>query len=533
MELAEKQKEAVDFFLSRGIIVSHDFLSWMDEDFDVNSFYEDLTEKIESENFLLVNKEIPQLLDVHETLSVNWYDLEKYKVLYEKGIDKTLYTNFMELLVKTELTEPKTEAEAPKTEQLVETLFSYKEQSKKRTMQDFVSYFRARYESIKRILMNRQEMQEVTSISRVINKQSRDNVAIIGIVTEKNLTKNKNFVLVVEDYTGSTKVLINKNKPELYNQAKDIVLDEVIGISGVNGDNIVFANNVLWPEVPLNKELKKSPVEEYAVFISDLHFGSTNFLPEKFQKFLGWINGESGSEEQREIAKKTKYIFITGDLVDGVGVYPSQESELIIKDIYAQYEGCGDLLKQIPSHISIIICPGNHDAMRIAEPQPPLYKDFAKVLWELPNVTMVSNPAMVNVAKREGFPGFDVLLYHGFSFIYYADNVESIRMNGGIDRPDLIMKFLLQRRHLAPSHTSTLYIPDEKNDNLVIRTVPDFFISGHIHKATAANYKNITLICGSCWQSKTSFEEKLGLHPEPAKVPVVNLQTRAVKLLRF
>jgi len=95
------------------------------------------------------------------------------------------------------------------------------------------------------------------------------------------------------------------------------------------------------------------------------------------------------------------------------------------------------------------------------------------------------------------------------------------------------MRFWLKRRHLAPTHTSTLYIPETEKDPLVIDKIPDFVVTGHIHKAMIANYRNITLICGSCWQEKTSFEEKMGLHPEPAKVPLINLQTREVKILNF
>ena len=120
-----------------------------------------------------------------------------------------------------------------------------------------------------------------------------------------------------------------------------------------------------------------------------------------------------------------------------------------------------------------------------------------------------------------------------YSFDFYVREVESIREFGGYDRADLLMKFLLQKRHLAPSYTSTLYVPDTTQDYLVIDKIPDFFISGHIHKSAAANYKNVTLISGSCWQSKTSFQEKVGHNPEPSRVPIVNLMTRQIKILKF
>ena len=60
---------------------------------------------------------------------------------------------------------------------------------------------------------------------------------------------------------------------------------------------------------------------------------------------------EVGSDEQKEIAKKTKYLFLVGDLVDGVGIHPRQYEELDIKDIRDQYTKLADYLKKIPKHI--------------------------------------------------------------------------------------------------------------------------------------------------------------------------------------
>ncbi len=409
---------------------------------------------------------------------------------------------------------------------------NYLEQGKKLSISDFIKYFKSRFKKIEKILQTRQKLQNTISINRLYGKKQREEISIIGLVADKNITKNNNIILTVEDLTGIIKIMINKNKPELYNLAKDLTLDEIIGVVGVNGENILFANNILLPDIPLIKELKKSHDEIYAAFLSDIHIGSNNFLEAKFLKFIKWINGELGNELQQKIANKVKYLFIIGDLVDGIGVYPNQDEELIIQDIYQQYQKCAELLKKIPKEILIILCPGNHDAVRISEPQPPLPKEIIQPLLDLPNVISVSNPALVNIHSSEKFPGFDVLMYHGYSFDYYAANIDSIRQQGGYDRADLIMKFLLQRRHLAPTHSSSLYVPGEE-DFLVIDTVPDFFVTGHIHKTNISSYRNITLISGSCWQSKTSFQEKVGHNPEPCKVPIINLQTRNVKIINF
>lgn len=519
MELIEK-KQAVDFFLKKNILLSSDIL---DGAKDFEGLYSSIKNKIKSDNFLFFNKDLGEAVKNLPKIEVNWLDLEKSKALLEKGKDNKIYKQFIHFLY-----EHKTKAK----EEKVKIMFSYGEDSKKRGIQDFVQYFNVRYQAIEKILRARPELKNITTINRILGKKDRETISLIGMVREKRTTKNGNIVLTLEDQTAFINVLINKNKPEVFDEARSIVYDEVIGITGVKGDNIIFANKVIWPETTF-KELKKSQDEAYVIFLSDLHVGSKNFLPEAFNKFLKWINQQTGSEKQKELASKVQYIFIVGDLVDGCGIYPEQDKELEIKDIYKQYEECAALLSKIPQNISLIICPGNHDAMRIAEPQPPLYEDFAKPIYDLPNITSVSNPAFVNIHSSENFSGFDVLLYHGYSFDYFVANVDSIRNQGGYDRADLIMKFLLKRRHLAPTHTSTLYIPDTKQDPLMINKVPDFFVTGHIHKSIAANYKNITLISGSCWQSKTAFQEKVGHNPEPGRVPIVNLKTREIKILKF
>jgi len=418
----------------------------------------------------------------------------------------------------------------------VEIISSYDKSSVKREMKHFVDYFKVRYNALSRILQGRQELQAVISINRLKNKQMRDKVSIIGLVLDISVTKNNNLILTLEDPTGTIKVVINKSNSKLFAKTNELVLDEVIGISGMLGDNVIFVNEIYFPDIPIGKEYKKSPDEVHAAFISDIHVGSNMFLPNDFEKFISWLNGKTGTEEQRDIAKKVKYLFIIGDLVDGVGIYPDQDKELVIKDIKEQYKKCAEYLEKIRDDVNIIVCGGNHDAVRLAEPQPKLDPKYAKPIYDLmstKNLKIVSNPAMINIHKKENFPGFDVLIYHGYSFDYYVSNVDYIRNNGGYNKAEVIMEFLLRKRHLAPSHSSTLYIPDSEKDFLVIDKVPDFFVTGHIHKASISRYHNVTTICSSCWQAKTNFQEKVGHNPEPSIVPVVNLHTREVKKMRF
>ena len=68
---------------------------------------------------------------------------------------------------------------------------------------------------------------------------------------------------------------------------------------------------------------------------------------------------------------------------------------------------------------------------------------------------------------------------------------------------------------------------------VTIDKVPDFFVSGHIHRCTVAKYNNITLLNCSCWFPQSDYQEKRGIIPEPSKAVVVNLQTRDVKVMDF
>lgn len=544
------KQELINLFLEKGYLLSPDFFSTLTEKFNVGSFVSSFEEKIESKDLpIVLTKDLSNVLsNIKQPLTLNWFEFERSRALLERGKNGQVYSTFLEILnysslkkdtrkVHKILEEIKTpnkvevEIEQEDSSSVIVTQ-SYGATSNKREVKDFISYFRLRYNSLKDILQKRPELQNSISIGRIYNKKQREPVSLIGMIVDKRITKNGHLLLTVEDLTGKISVLVNKDS-EIFGMSGELVLDEVIGVEGMVGEGIVFSNSIYFPDIPIGKELKRSPDEVYAVFISDLHVGSNVFLSKDFNKFLHWINGETGNSKQKRMASKVRYLFIAGDVIDGVGIYPDQDKDLTITDISLQYKECARLLGKVRKDIKLIICPGNHDALRIAEPQPVFNEDLARSLYELPNATIVSNPALVNIHSSKEFVGFDVLMYHGYSFDYYASNVETIRMSGGYDRGDLIMKALLQKRHLAPVHGSTLYVPSSIKDPLFIDKIPDFFITGHIHKLSVNTYNNIVTICGSCWQPKTDFQERVGHHPEPSKVAVVNLKSREINVLNF
>lgn len=437
--------------------------------------------------------------------------------------------NLLNKLFQTQKQDP----DIPKTPSKINIINSYEKSPNKRSIQDFVKHINVRFKKIKSMLKNRSELIGLTGINKLKGKKDKDKISIIGMVSEKSETKNKHIILTLEDLSGSIKVLIHKDNQELINHAKNLVLDEIIGISGQAGGDIIFCNLIIHPDIPLTKELKKSPFDHYVVFLGDIHLGSKEFLKKEFHKLLLWLNGKMGTLEQRKMAKKVKYIFLVGDLIEGVGIYPGQENDLDIPDVRSQYEKVAYYLAKIPSHIKIIVSPGNHDVGRIAEPQLPIDKEYTKAIWELPNVIMVSNPAFLSIDVSDTFSGIDVLIYHGYSMIYYSDAINKVRLEGGQKCADDIMIHLLRKRHLAPTHGSTLYIPDIHEDSLIIDPIPDIFATGHIHRAQSKNYRNVTCLTSSCWTAITEDQEKRGLEPQPARAMIISLKTREVKIMNF
>lgn len=402
--------------------------------------------------------------------------------------------------------------------------------SQKLVVKDFVKHFRSRYNFMKEILQKRQELEGLTSIDKISGNNR--NFSIIAMVTDKKITKNKNLILEVEDLTGKTKVLINFNKEELFEKSKEIILDDIIGFNVSGTKEFLYVEDLFFPDSFL--EVKNRTSEEiYALFTSDIHLGSGNFLEKNFNKFIDWLNGIDCNNEDLEIIKKIKYLFVVGDSVDGVGIYPGQEKDLLIKDIKQQYVKLAEFYKRIPNSISIVQCAGQHDAVRVAEPQPPVGEDFAEPLHQLNNLNLVSNPSLIEIEGGEGKKGIKVLMYHGASMHGIINEIEELRLCNAHSTPAKVVKHLLLRRHLAPTHGATVYIPNREEDSMLIKEIPDIITTGDLHKTDIETYNNILIISNSCWQSMTAFEEKVGNQPDPCKVPLFNLKTGAIKILDF
>jgi DNA polymerase II small subunit len=526
-------KEILNFCLEKGLLLDKEVLNLFNETQDLNlvkiiieNIKNTTKTKIINKSIFYQNKE--QLEGVFSTLSKgNKENFENFKI--KLGLNIEISTEKSVILDNIEKKVNLNELSSDfiqKDFKDLKIFSNFSKTNKKIEVSDFVKYFRGRFNEIRNILQEHSELNSLTSINKISN--NRQGFSIIGIVYDKRVTKNKNIILEVEDLTGKTKVLINNNKKELYKKAEEITLDSVIGFKVSGNREILFANDLIFPESILF-ERKKSSIEEYALFIGDLHFGSKLFLEKNFLKFIDYLNGNISDNSE---VSKIKYLFIVGDILTGVGNYPNQEKDLNIKDLEEQFIKLTEILSTIRKDIRIIISPGNHDGVRLIEPQPLFDKKYAWPLYNLENVILTENPCSLNIGIKKDFSGFNVLTYHGFSFPFYANNISKLMLKKAMNSPEEIMKYLLKNRHLAPTHTSVQYFPLER-DPLIIREVPDIFVAAHTHKSAVTYYNNVLVISTSCWEAMTPYQEKFGNKPDHCKVPMINLKTREVKILDF
>jgi DNA polymerase II small subunit len=378
-------------------------------------------------------------------------------------------------------------------------------------VEDFINYFRNRYSKLARMIHFSSTYPKITL--EEVKKYVGEKVNVIVVVREKRETKKGNLFLEVEDLTGTFKVVISSNRNN-DQEARSILLDDVIGITGKVMEPYIIAESIQWPNLPITRERNYAENDLAVVYLSDIHFGSRYFLERNLRAFVDWLHGKG---EGKELAGKVKYIVIAGDVVDGVGIYPNQEKELIVKDIYQQYKMFDDFVESLPDYITVIVGPGNHDGVRRGEPMPAIGSDLINA-----HVIRIGSPSTVIIE------GLKHVVYHGTSI----DSLISALPHLSYAHPERVMVEFLKRRHLSPIYGENLIVP-EKTDYLVIEEEPDVLHCGHVHKNGYLLYRGTLIVNSGTFQERTEFQIKQGHMPTPALVPVHELKYGRIKTLDF
>lgn len=385
------------------------------------------------------------------------------------------------------------------------------------TVDDFLRLFRSKFELLSTMLKNRHNLSPIP-ISELKKKPKNETVDVIGIVNKKWVTKKGHVAYEIEDMDSKCIALVMEKEKEIIKKAERILEDNVVGVKGAKvGDDFIIIKEVYWPDLPI-RPVKTLNEEVLICGTSDIHVGSKLFYEEQFQKFLNYLNGKDLTPKQQEKVGKIQYLFVNGDNVAGIGVYPGQYDDLVIKDIYEQYNKFEDLMLQIPEYINVFICPGQHDAVRRAEPQPGIPSEFVPRLSKLKNFHFISSPSWV---ETEGFKN---LVYHGPSVHDLISSVSFLTMS----KPQEGMAELLKKRDLMPKYGGkNPYVP-EKKDFMVIKEEPDLVWFGDMHHNGYLTYRGATIINTGTWEGQTDFEKKMGHTPTPCIVPIINLKTRQI-----
>ncbi|MEM1586316.1 MAG: DNA-directed DNA polymerase II small subunit [Candidatus Bathyarchaeia archaeon] len=390
------------------------------------------------------------------------------------------------------------------------------------SLNDCIEYFRSRFKKISKILRSRIDVRDAGTLADALKAPENSEMKIICIIMDKRETKRGIFFRV-EDLDNQATAFVPAESREVYVKAQKMLLDQVICMSVVRGrDDLLIVKDIVLPDIPMRKP-NRSPISIHAALLSDLHIGSKMFMEGAFKRFIMWLRGEVGNSRLREIAGHVKYLIVAGDIVDGVGIYPQQYDELMIKDIYKQYKAAADFFREIPDYIEIIIIPGNHDATRRALPQPAISKDYAEPLYEIGRVHMLGDPSVISLHN------VTFLLTHGRSL----DDIIATVPNMSFQSPDEAMKVLLQCRHLAPTYGMRTLIAPERVDHLVIEHVPDVFHAGHVHLMKYSTYRGVLIVNSGAFQEQTEYQKEMGHIPNPGIIPAVNLNTFEVIPIDF
>ena len=392
-------------------------------------------------------------------------------------------------------------------------------------LSDIKSFFNSRLSKIRNLMIEGRALprRPISNAEAYRNRQrytsNEYEITIVGLVSEPRWAKSGNLMFLLEDETTQIQCLLKPptGANPLHSALDGLMNDDVVGVSGFFiGDrtDLFIISNIHFPPLPRRAKNTANIDESVsAAFLSDVHVGSKTFLEPQWEKMINWFKTDP-------LAKTIKYFVLSGDGVDGVGIYPGQDRHLAITDLFKQYGALANLLSDLPDWVDVIILPGNHDAVRPAEPQPALDPE---VQQDYSDAVFVGNPCDFSLH------GVRILSYHGKSIDDFVAGLRSVTYA----KPEMAMRSMLERRHLAPSWGGKTPLSPEPEDSMVIGTIPDIFVTGHVHGQFVGDHKGTTIVHSSTWQDQTDYQRMLGFQPKPCILTVINLHTHASASIPF
>lgn len=369
---------------------------------------------------------------------------EIVRIFLEKGsqLDKDSLDYFFQNQEAIETFLNKTDLKMPTiTKEIIEGIIKkpsveiLKQKQKERTnykVTDVSDYISKRYEKLHSLIIPKLENQSLVSINKI--HPNLQKFSLVVVVNTKNFSEQS---IEVDDHTGQTKIFLKEN------DFGQIVEDEVIGIVCEQNSQRIFGNTIIFPDIPLKKEIAKSKEETYCLFISDFHFGHENFLSHSYEKFLEWFKKQSYEK---------LYICLLGDtFTDG--------SDL------------EKILMHKTKNSVVISLIGDHDVKIVAD-------------------YVLTNPATIKIEN------VTCLLFHGDFLKPYKNQFKNLA-------PEQLVLNFVKKRNINPTFDFNKQIFNE--DPYSIDTVPDIIACGHFHKAGQLNYKGTSILTTGSFISDPIF----------------------------
>lgn len=376
----------------------------------------------------------------------------------------------------------------------------------------FRHLFLDRFQRLTRIIKDQLADQErIISRNLATEEVPLDRSGVLtGMVQDTGVLHTGKFVIQLEDPADEilTRCVMVQDSPS-FPEYREILRDTVIGIAGdlpkkyeKGAITAFWGKDVILPGfTPV--QFRPTPRSGKILFLADIHFGAKSFATRAFTNLLRLVKLDDVPHDLALLAQDIAVIIVAGDLCDGIGQFPNQQAHLSVPSLQAQYDELSSLFSEIPSHIQIIVIPGEHDATQTALPQPAIDRAFGNALLSLSNVHTHGNPVRLTINSLK------LLIYHG-------QGLEQLDPA----RPVTSILNLLEYRHLAPEYGVTIPLVPSKRDYLVIDDVPEVLVVGHCHQATVTEYKGVKIITCGTFQSDGPDHMKIR---QKASVGVVHL----------
>jgi DNA polymerase II small subunit/DNA polymerase delta subunit B len=132
--------------------------------------------------------------------------------------------------------------------------------------QDFAGYYNNRFEGLRGMLQKK--MEDVVSVANA--KKSGSTITTIGMMREQT---QRGFIM--EDTTGWVEVIT---------KAEDVVADDVIAVKGGVKEEKLFAEEIIWPDVPMSHS-RNRPDISIILAEKDGHEGEFVITPDAIYGF--------------------------------------------------------------------------------------------------------------------------------------------------------------------------------------------------------------------------------------------------------